>query len=76
MDVPIIFCSGREGGVGAGEEAGGDFWCDVDVEDVVEGEGGEDFVGVEGEGAGERGRWRGGGWILRGGEGRGGGRAL
>ena len=51
MDVPIIFCFGREGGVGAGEEAGGDCWCDVDVEDVVEGEGGEDFVGVQWEGA-------------------------
>ena len=47
VDVPIIFCSGREGGVGLGEESGGDGWCDIYVQDVVEGEGGEDFVGVE-----------------------------
>ena len=47
VDVPVIFCTVREGGIGVGEESGGDAWCDINVQDIVEGEGREDFVGVE-----------------------------
>ena len=47
MDVPIIFCSWWKGGVGLGKELCGNGWGDIDMYDIVEGEGGEDFVGVE-----------------------------
>lgn len=51
MNVPIDFLFPGELRVGVREQARGDIGRDNDIDKFVEAESGEDFVGVEGEGA-------------------------
>lgn len=49
VDIPVDACASIEGGVGGREESPGEPWREDDVDEVVEEEGENDFVDVEGE---------------------------
>lgn len=48
MDVPVYFSLLGEGGVGFREEGAREVWGNDGADEGVEGEGGEDLVGVGG----------------------------